>query len=126
MGAENDNNRCVTKTEEEIRDAVIRLMDEKDAEGHYLLHDQNQHYAVKKVLTSLFGFPQKPSDYGMLMHNLELDNLRVKYDNESIRKVHLHNLPNDVSLWHNYQNTADEYSRKQVVVATRLMALLEE
>ncbi len=124
VGTEHDNNRCVTKTEEDIKEAVKRLMDEKDTEGHYLLHDQDQHYAVKKVLTSFFGFPQKPSDYSMLMHNLELDNLRVKYDNESVRKVHLHNLPPNVSLWHQYQNTADQYSFKQVVVAVKLMELL--
>ncbi|MBR6182859.1 MAG: hypothetical protein IKQ77_16825 [Prevotella sp.] len=126
VGAENENNRCVTKTEEEIKDAVIRLMDEKDVEGHYLLHDQEQWWAVKMVLTSVCGFPMKPADFGRVVKNLELDDLRVRYDYESVRKVHAHQLPNKVELWHNYQNTADEYSRKQVVVATRLMELLKE
>jgi len=31
-----------------------------------------------------------------------------------------------VTLWHQYLNTADEYSHKQVAVAVRLMELLSK
>ena len=114
-----------TKTEEDIKKAVMRLIDEKDETGNYLLHDQEQFYAIKAVLTQLCGFPLKPADFGKTMHNLELDDLRVKYDNESIRKVHLHQLPQNVTLWHQYKNTGDHYSIKQVKVAVKLIEFLE-
>lgn len=115
----------VTKSEEKVRRAVVQLMDERDEKGNYLLTEKQQFYAVKAVLTTLCGFPVKPADFGEVMHNLELDNLRVRYDYESVRKVAPHQLPRNVELWHQYRNTADVYSMKQVVVGVRLMELLQ-
>ena len=116
-----------TKSEEAVKRAVIRLMEERDENGKYLVFEQGQFYGIKAVLTSpLCGFPAKPADFGRVMHNLELDNLRVRYDSESIRKVHPHNLPRNVELWGQYQNTTDEYSLKQVVPALKLMDILAE
>lgn len=116
-----------TKTEELIKRALIRLMDEKDDEGNYLVYEQGQFYGLKAVLTSpICGLPSKPSDFEKVMGNLELDKLRIPYVYESVRKVHPHQLPNNVELWHQYLNIADEYSLKQVIPAVRLMEILEE
>ncbi len=116
-----------TKTEENVKRAVKRLLEEKDQDGHYIVMEQGQFYAIKAVLCSpRYGFPAKPADFGRVMHNLELDNLRVPYVNESVRKIHPHQLPANVELWKQFLNTADEYSMKQVVPAVRLMELLEE
>lgn len=116
-----------TKTEEAIKRAVIRLMEEKDEKGNYIVFEQGQFFGIKAVLTSpLCGLPSKPADFAKVMHNLELDNLRVRYDYESVRKIAPHQLPKNVELWHQYQNTADDYSMKQVTPAVRLMELLEE
>ncbi len=116
-----------TKSEEIIKRALTRLMDEKDDDGKYLIYEQGQFYGLKAVLTSpLCGFPSKPAAFEAVMRNLELDNLRIPYVYESIRKIYPHQLPNNVELWHNYINTADEYSQKQVKPAVRLMELLEE
>lgn len=119
------NAPSATKTEEEIKAAVVRLMEETDETGDYLMRDKEQFYAVKAVLTQLCGFPVKPAEFGRALHNLELDDLRIKYDYENIRKVHPHQLPANVSMWHHYQNTADDYSMKQVKVAVRLIEMLE-
>lgn len=116
---------ATTKSEEDVRRAVVQLMEERDEKGNYLLNDQQQFFAVKAVLTALCGFPVKPAEFAKVMHNLELDNLRVRYNYESVRKVAVHQLPQNVELWHQYQNTADEYSMKQVVVGVRLMELLQ-
>ena len=116
-----------TRSEEMIRRALLRLMDERDAEGNYLVFEQGQFYGVKAVLTSpLCGLPSKPADFERVMRNMELDNLRVPYVYESIRKVHPHQLPSNVELWYQYLDTADEYSLKQVRPAVRLIQLLEE
>ncbi len=116
-----------TPTEESVKRAVRRLMEEKDKQGHYLVREQEQFYAIKAVLCSdRYGFPQKPAEFMRVMHNLELDNLRVPYVYESVRKIHLNRLPPNVELWHQYQDTADEYSMKQVEPAVRLMELLAE
>lgn len=119
--------QATTRSEETVKRALTRLMDEKDEQGHYLIYDQDQFYGVKAVLISpLCGFPAKPADFKRVMQNLGLDNLRVPYVYDSIRKIHPHQLPQNVELWHQYQNIADEYSLKQVRPAVRLMELIEE
>jgi hypothetical protein len=116
-----------TKTDEAIKRAVIRLMEEKDEEGKYIVFEQGQFFAIKAVLTSpLCGFPAKPEDFKRVLHNLEIDNLRIPYVYDSVRKIAPHQLPKNVELWGQYENTADEYSMKQVVPAVKLMQLLKE
>lgn len=115
-----------TKTDKQVKQAVEQLMAAQDDEGAYVMQDQEQWYAVKAVLTQQCGFPMKPADFERSLKNLELDQLRVAYVYDSVRKVHVHQLPGNVELWHQYQNTADEYSRKQVAVAVRLMELLSK
>ena len=115
-----------TKTDKQVKQAVEQLMAAQDAEGAYVMQDQEQWYAVKAVLTQQCGFPVKPSDFERALKNLALDQLRVPYVYDSVRKVHAHQLPGNVELWHQYQNTADEYSHKQVAVAVRLMELLSK
>ena len=115
-----------TKTDKQVKQAVEQLMAAQDDEGAYVMQDQEQWYAVKAVLTQQCGFPVKPADFERSLKNLELDQLRVAYVYDSVRKVHVHQLPGNVELWHQYQNTADEYSRKQVAVAVRLMELLSK
>lgn len=115
-----------TKTDKQVKQAVQMLMESQDADGGFIMQDQEQWYAVKAVLTQLCGFPVKPADFERSLKNLELDQLRIPYVYDSVRKVHVHQLPGNVELWHQYQNTADEYSRKQVAVAVRLMELLSK
>lgn len=113
-----------TKTDKQVKRAVEQLMDARDEQGAYLMQDQEQWFAVKAVLTQLCGFPVKPAEFEKVLRNLGVDQLRVPYVYDSVRKVHAHQLPQNVELWHQYLNATDEYSRKQVVVAVKLMELL--
>ena len=58
------------------------------------------------------------------MKNIGSDRFRIpcKYDN--FRKVALNQLPQNVALWKQYINSADQYSMKQLKVALKLMELL--
>ena len=115
-----------TKTDKMVKQAVEMLMESCNDVGCFIMEDQEQWYAVKAVLTQLCGFPTKPADFERTLKNLGLDQLRVAYVYDSVRKVHVHQLPTNVELWRQYEKTADEYSYKQVVVAVRLMDLLEK
>lgn len=115
-----------TKTDKQVKRAVELLMDARDEEGRYIMQDQEQWFAGKAVLTQVCSFPVKPAEFEKVLKNLGLDQLRVPYVYDSVRKVHVHQLPQNVELWHQFLNTADEYSRKQVVVAVKLMELLEQ
>lgn len=115
-----------TKTDKQVKRAVELLMEACDEQGEYLMQDQEQWFAAKAVLTQVCGFPVKPAEFEKVLKNLGLDHLRVPYVYDSVRKVHVHQLPTNIELWHQYLNTADEYSRKQVVVAVKLIELLEK
>ena len=115
-----------TKTDKQVKQAVELLMGARNDDGLYLMQDQEQWFAVKAVLTQLCGFPVKPADFERSLKNLSLDQLRVPYVYDSVRKVHVHQLPQNVELWRQYLNTADEYSHKQVVVAVKLIELLSK
>ncbi len=121
-----DSKNNMTKTEKEACQAVKKLMDAKDEKGDYIMQDQEQWWAIKQVLTQLCGFPQKKSAWEKTLDNLELLDLRIPYIYESARKVHPHNLPTNVELWHQFKNTADNYSYKQVMVAATLMEYLKK
>lgn len=116
----------VTKTDKLVKRSVELLMEALDDQGEYIMQDQEQWYAGKTVLTQLCGLPTKPADFEKVLKNLGIDQLRVPYVYESVRKVHIHQLPQNVELWHQYLNTVDEYSRKQVVVAMKLIELLKK
>ncbi len=115
----------VTKSEEEIKSAISKLMEAKDEEGQYIMYDSDQWYAVFRVLSSLCGFPPKAPDFTRTMKNLGMDEMRLPCVYDNFRKVRPNKLPNSVGLWHQHLNTADNYSKKQVVVAMKLMEILE-
>lgn len=114
-----------SKTEEEVKNAIEKLMDEKDSQNEFLMRDQDQWYAIFRVLSTFCGYPQKAPDFSRTMENLGMGEMRVPCKYDSFRKVSPNQLPQNVSLWHQYKNTADQYSMKQVVVAVKLMELLE-
>ena len=114
-----------TKTEEEVKTAIEKLMGEKDSQDNFLMNDKEQWYAIFRVLSYFCGYPSKPADFSRTMENLGMDEMRVPCKYDSFRKVSPNQLPPNVSLWPQYKNTADHYSMKQVVVAVRLMELLE-
>ena len=115
----------VTKSEEEIKRAIAQLMEAKDEQGKYIMHDSDQWYAVYRVLSSFCGYPPKATEFSRTMKNLGMDEMRLPCVYDNFRKVTPNLLPNNVSLWNQYQNIADQYSKKQVVVAVKLMELLE-
>ena len=115
----------ISKTEEDVKQAIVKLMEARDERNEYLIRDQDQWYAIFRVLSTFCGYPQKPSDFSKTMENLGMGEVRIPCKYDSFRKVSPNQLPQNVSLWHQYENTADQYSKKQVIVAIKLMDLLE-
>ena len=108
--------------------AVKQLMNEKTDKDGYLMYEQEQFYAIMRVLVKCYGLPITPKTaFGKIMNNLGLENLRIPYKYESVRKVSPPQLATlDVDLWHQYENEADEYTMKQVRIAVRLLSLIEQ
>ena len=114
----------LTVSDKEIKSSIVKLQEAKDENGEYIMHDYDQWYAIFRVLSHFCGYPTKPKDFETSMKNIGSDRFRIpcKYDN--FRKVALNQLPQNVALWKQYINSADQYSMKQLKVALKLMELL--
>jgi hypothetical protein len=120
----NGKDSSLSVSDKDIKTAIEELQAIQDDNDEYLMHDLDQWYAVFRVLSQFCGYPKKPKDFELTMKNIGADGFRLpcKYDN--FRKVTLNKLPQNVALWKQYVNSADQYSLKQIKVAIKLMDLL--
>lgn len=115
-------------SEDGIKSALLALLEATDEEDRQLFTEKGQWYAVYKVLSECHGYPTNIREFCDIMKNWGMDGVSPACDYESIRKI-----PNNVafptqkvSLWHNYQDKAEAKFKKQIVVANKLMELLEK
>ena len=115
-------------SEEEIKEAILALLEVTDEDSHRIFVEKGQWYAVYKVLSECHGYPTNIREFCDIMKNWGMDGVSPACDYESIRKI-----PNNVAfptqkvtLWHNYQDKAEAKFKKQIVVANKLMELLEK
>ena len=120
----NGKDAPLTVTDKNIRSAIEKLQEARDERGEYIMRDYDQWYAVFRVLSHYCGYPAKPKDFELSMRNIGADELRLPCKYESFRKVTLNKLPQNVELWGQYVNSADQYSAKQLAVALKLKDLL--
>jgi hypothetical protein len=109
----------------DVKEALEELQSAKDERGEYLMRDLDQWYAVFRVLSHFCGYPKKAKDFEKTMKNIGADSFRLPCKYESFRKVTLNQLPQNVALWKQYANAADQYSLKQIQVAMKLMELMQ-
>jgi len=114
----------MTTGDKDIKSALEALQEAKEDNGEYIMHDYDQWYAVFRVLSQFCGYPAKPKDFETTMKNIGADDFRLPCRYENFRKVALNKIPQNVTLWQQYQNSADQYSLKQIKVAVKLMDLL--
>jgi hypothetical protein len=114
----------LTVADKDIKEALEELQNAKDEQDKYIMFDYDQWYAVFRVLSQFCGYPSKPKDFDTTMKNIGADKMRVPCKYENYRKVALNKLPQNIALWKQYMNIADQYSLKQVKVAVKLMEIL--
>lgn len=116
-------------SEEEIKDKILALLEEVDEEGNQIFAEQAQWYAVYKVLSQKeYGYPSGMNDFCKVMKNMGMDTVTPKCDYESMRRVprEIPQAPNRVTLWPDFLGKATDKFKKQIIVAKRLMELLEQ
>lgn len=129
IGIQINNNKeaegaSLTNSDKDIKEALEQLMEAKDDEGEYIMHDLDQWYAIFRVLSHLCGYSSKPKDFETNMRNIGADRLRIPCKYENYRKIALNQLPQNVELWGQYEKSSDQYSIKQIKVAKKLIELL--
>lgn len=120
----NGKDSTLSVSDKDIKSAIEELQAIQDERGDFLMHDLDQWYAIFRVLSHFCGYPTKPKDFELIMKNIGADDLRLPCKYENFRKVTLNKLPQNVALWKQYVNSADQYSLKQLKIAIKLMDLL--
>jgi hypothetical protein len=115
-------------SEAKVKDALLILLDATDTEGNRIFTEKGQWYAVYKVLSECHGYPTKVSEFCDIMTNWGMDKVTPACSYESVKKIptHITATSNKVILWHNLKDKADPKFMKQIMVAMKLMELLEK
>ena len=119
--------QTMNASEAKVKDALLALLDATDKESNRIFTEKGQWYAVYKVLSECHGYPTKVSEFCDIMTNWGMDKVTPACSYESVKKIptHITATSNKVILWHNLKDKADPKFMKQIMVAIKLMELLE-
>lgn len=114
-------------SEDKMKETLLALLQATDEEGKRIFTEKGQWYAVYKVLSECHGYPKKISEFCDIMKNWGMDKVSPACTYDSVKKVPGQvNIPTPkVTLWHNYKDKADDKFKKQIIVAMKLMEMLE-
>jgi hypothetical protein len=119
--------QTMNASEAKVKDALLILLDATDKEGNRIFTEKGQWYAVYKVLSECYGYPRKISEFCEIMTNWGMAKVIPACSYESVKKIptHITATSNKVILWHNLKDKAEPKFMKQIMVAMKLMELLE-
>lgn len=111
-----------------VEEALAALKEATDADGGRIFTQKAHWYAVYRVLSELEGYPKQMKEFCKLMEALGMDRSHPALSYEMMKKVILPPVLKTarVSLWPGFLNKAEESVRRQIVVAAKLMDLLEK
>ena len=121
-----DEGGALEKSEQEVREALEKLLAATDKDGKRLFVEQTQWYAVYRVLSEHCGYPKAMSDFARNMTNMGMKEADPPCHYESLRRVprDVANVQQKLALWGTYRSTAEPKFRKQIDAAMELMKLL--
>ena len=115
-------------SEEDIKNALLALVEVTDEDGQRIFTEKSQWYAVYKVLSECHGYPTNIREFCDIMKNWGMHEVSPACTYNSVRKI-----PSDIPksttrvlLWNNYKDKADEKFKKQIIVAIKLLEMLEK
>ena len=120
--------KLMNTSEEKMKKTLLALLDATDEEGKRIFTEKGQWYAVYKVLSDCHGYPTKISEFCEIMTNWGMDKVTPSCSFESVKKIptNIKATSIKVILWHNLKNKAEPKFMKQIIVAMKLMELLEK
>ena len=116
----------LTISDTKIKEALEVLLSATDEDGHKLLVQNNQWYAVFRVLSEYCEYPSTMKDFCRVMTDMGMDEVNPPCKYDSIKKVptEITQLACKVNLWHSYRNKSTAQAKKQIEVALKLMDIL--
>ena len=125
--AASSNSNSLHASEEKIKETLLALLEVTDEDGNRIFTEKGQWYAVYKVLSECHGYPSNMREFCDIMKNWGMDEVKPACSYESVKKVptNITKAIEKVALWHNYMDKADDKFKKQIIVAMKLMEMLE-
>ena len=126
--ASSSNSNPLHASDEKIKETLLALLEATDDDGNRIFTEKSQWYAVYKVLSECHGYPTKISEFCDIMKNWGMDGVTPACTYDSVKKVPSQvKIPTPkVTLWQHYKDKADDKFKKQVIVAMKLIKMLEE
>ena len=96
--------------------------------GTKLFTQNNQWYAVFRVLSEQYDYPANMKEFCRVMTDMGMGEVAPPCRYDSIKKVpaEMTQLACKTTLWHSYRNKATTQAKKQIEVALKLIELLAE
>lgn len=125
--AENIAPKASTCSKEAMKDILTALTKARDKDGEKIFKKQLQWYAVFQVLKELEGYSENLAEFVRSMSDLGMDKVYPRCNYDSIKKVVLSASLRKTSVreWGGLKDGINEDDRKQIVVASELIKLLE-
>lgn len=114
-------------SEQDIKEALRKLLEATDEEGKKIFTEKAQWYAVYRVLSEHCGYPKTMSDFSRIMTNMGMKEVTPAFSYDSMKRVpqDVSNVQQKLALWEMYSPIAASKFKKQIDVATTLMRLLD-
>lgn len=118
----------LTISDTKIKEALEVLLRATDEDGHKLFVQNNQWYAVFRVLSESCDYPSTMKEFCRVMTDMGMDEVNPPCKYDSIKKVpgEMTQLACKTSLWRSHLNKATTQVKKQIEIALKLMELLSE
>lgn len=113
-------------SEQKVKDVLIKLTQAVDEDNKKIFRDQDQWYAVYRVLTQQLGYTSDKSAFQTIMKDIGMENVDPPCNKESYRKINSDNLKSNPTLWSHNKFRMSEKELKQLRVAEKLIELLKE
>ncbi len=117
----------LTVSDVKMKKVLEQLINATDNEGYKMFTDQQQWYAVFRVLSEQHGYPKSMKDFCRIMSDMGMEKTQPPCKYESVKKAKITpQLSCKTELWKSYLNKAGQKDKKQIEIALKLMELLTE
>lgn len=118
----------LTVSDVKMKETLEQLLNATDGEGKKMFTQQQQWYAVYRVLSEEYGYPKIMTDFCGVMSDIGMKDVQPPCTYQSLKKVSqkMPLLSCKTNLWGSYLNRAESNTKKQIEIALKLMDLLAE
>ena len=126
MNTEQDTVSASDLQRQKIAACILRLMEEKDEKGNFLMNYKNQWIAIHRVLVDFCGFTDCKAEFERDMKNLGMQEARFSCTIDRITKISNEVVYYDWEKWEQNKDSTNIAFLRQYKIAVRFLEILKE